>query len=58
MYEAIVNTLEYIKDDPDKCWNDDSSVMPQGLYSFITKFKFIVTLVVMSNGMSYFMSAT
>ena len=58
MYEAIVNTLEYIKDDPDKCWNDDSSVMAEGLYSFITKYKFIVTLVVVSTCMNYFMSAT
>ena len=58
MYQAVVHTLEYIKDDPDKCWNDDSSVMANGLYSSITKFEFIITLVVVSNCMNYLMSAT
>jgi len=36
----------------------DSAVMGEGLHSSITKFKFIVTLVVASNCVNYFASAT
>ena len=58
MHEAVVNTLEYNKDDPDDCWNSDSSVMAEGLHSSITKFSHILTLVVVSNCMNYLTSAT
>ncbi len=58
MNPAPVNTLELIKDDPQRCWNGDSSMMLNGLSSAITKFEFIITVVVVANCMNYILSAT
>lgn len=48
--------MEHTKDDPDKYCNDDSSVLADGLWSFITKF--IIKMVVVSKRLGYLFPAT
>ncbi len=58
LYPAVVRTLEMIKINDVRHWNDDSCTKANGLYASCTNFQFIITIIITCNILNYTLEAT
>ena len=58
MYEPIVKSLEVIKMNEDKTWNQDSCKDASGLFAACSSFEFLIALVTVRNCLAYIRAAT
>ena len=58
LYPAVVRTLEMIKINENKKWNDESCTKANGLYVSCTTFQFIITIIITCNVLNCTLEAT